>query len=152
MYHLSLNFVLWFCEIIFLSLFVNLWEEKSKCEVSLRDFSSVGQHLRSCSRVRYLLKIVKDVWNQKSKRVDCNHSLIVLIERLGLNWISGISNWGLKLKESDIGWVTSNRYKNLVFTFSFQYSFTLYVIVFTLFLYIFAYNCLFHSDNLNLQK
>ena len=46
----------------------------------------MGYHLRGCSRVGYLLKIVKGVWSQKSKRVDLNHNPIVLLE--GLVWKS----------------------------------------------------------------
>ena len=52
----------------------------------------------------------------------------------------------------DVGQVASNHYKNIVFAFSLPYSFTLYAIIFILFYYIFAYNCLLHSYNLNLQK
>ena len=44
----------------------------------------MGYHLRGYSRMRYLLKIVRGVWNQKSKRVDRNHNPIVLLE--GLVW------------------------------------------------------------------
>ena len=53
--------------------------------ISLRvRFSSVGYHLRGCSRVGYLLRIVKGAWSQKFKKVDWNHNLIVLLE--GLVW------------------------------------------------------------------
>ena len=47
-------------------------------------FSSGGYHLGGCSRVRYLLRIVKGAWSQKFKRVDWNHNPIVLLE--GLVW------------------------------------------------------------------
>ena len=50
---------------------------------SLRgSFSSVGYHLRGCSRVEYLSRIVKGTWSQKSKMVDWNHNPIVLLKSL----------------------------------------------------------------------
>ena len=52
----------------------------------------------------------------------------------------------------NIDQVTLNHYKNLVFAFSFPYSLNLYAIVFILVYYVFAYNYLLHSYNLNLQK
>ena len=42
----------------------------------------MGYHLSGCSRVGYLLRSVKGVWSQKSKRVDLNHNPIVLLEDL----------------------------------------------------------------------
>ena len=39
-----------------------------------------------------------------------------------------------------------------MFAFSFPYSLNLYAIVFILFYYVFTYNNLLHSHNLNLQK
>ena len=51
--------------------------------ISLRvRFSSVGYHLRGCSRVEHLLRIVKSTLSQKSKRVNLNHNPIVLLEDL----------------------------------------------------------------------
>ena len=47
-----------------------------------RSFSSVGYHLRGCSRVGYLLRSVKGAWSQKFKMVDWNHNPIVLLEGL----------------------------------------------------------------------
>ena len=54
------------------------------CKSLRGSFSSVWYHLRSCSRVGYLLRSVKGDWSQKSKRVDWNHNPIVLLE--GLVW------------------------------------------------------------------
>ena len=54
------------------------------CKSLRGSFSSVGYHLRDCSRVRYLLRSVKGAWSQKSKRVKWNHNQIVLLE--GLVW------------------------------------------------------------------
>ena len=58
--------------------------------------------------------------------------------------------WDSSYRRVDIGRVAPNHYKNLVFAFSLPYSLTLYVIVFIFFYYIFAYNCLLNSHNLNL--
>ena len=122
--------------------------------ISLREiFSSVGYHLRGYSRVRYLLRFVKGAWNQKSKRVDWNHNPIVLLKDLIWKpWISGTSSLGLKLKESGCRPSCVEPLQNLVFAFSLPYSFNLYAIVFILFYYILAYNCLLHSYFLNLLK
>ena len=54
------------------------------CKSLRGSFSSVGYHLRGCSRVGYLLRSVKGAWSQKSKRVNWNHNPIVLLE--GLVW------------------------------------------------------------------
>ena len=55
----------------------------------------------SYSREEYLLRNVKGVWSQKSKRVNWNHNPIVLLEGLGWKpWISRTSSSGLKLEES----------------------------------------------------
>ena len=40
------------------------------CKSLRESFSSVGYHLRGCSRVGYLLRSVKGAWSQKSKRVN----------------------------------------------------------------------------------
>ena len=40
----------------------------------------MGYHLKGCLRVRYLLRIVKGAWSQKSKRVDWNHNPIVCLK------------------------------------------------------------------------
>ena len=46
--------------------------------ISLRGiFSSVGYHLRGCSRMGYFLRSVKGAWSQKFKRVNWNHNPIV---------------------------------------------------------------------------
>ena len=42
----------------------------------------MGHHLKGYSRVRHLLRIVKDPWRQKFKRVDWNHNPIVLLKGL----------------------------------------------------------------------
>ena len=71
------------------------------CKSLRGSFSSVGYHLRDCSRVGYLLRSVKGAWSQKSKRVNWSHNPIVLLEGLGWKpWISGTSRLGLKLEES----------------------------------------------------
>ena len=54
------------------------------CKPLKGSFSSVGYHLRGCSREGYLLSSVKGAWSQKSKRVNWNHNPIVLLE--GLVW------------------------------------------------------------------
>ena len=108
---------------------------------------------RDCSRVEYLLRIVKDAWSQKSKMVNWNHNPIILLEGLIWKpWTNGTSNLGLKLKKSGCRSGCTEPLLNLVSAFSLPYSFTLYAIVFILFYYILAYICLLHSHSLNLQK